>query len=1199
MKIDPLASWGQASTQVTHTIKMPRAGFWLPRSARPIARRTSRGATSYLFASLLLLGITLHGGPTVAATLHVEGGQLLGAFGVDVGGTLYDVEFVDGTCTDLFAGCDEAADFTFTTMTDAGLASAALQNQVFLDAAEGAFDTVPELTAGCASNDFLTCRVTTPVARSFDFSGNPRTTVTVVSISNGTSELNDRAPSGHAELVTDGMGDTGGGDFRVYARWSLQRFEACADGLTVADHETGLLWERKTGAVTGRVACSAAPGVCANPHDVNNAYEWSNTGSAADGNAFTVFLASLNAASFAGHTDWRLPSIADLQSIMIGPGVVTVAAPASPPTATSGTNPTNQATTCNAAPCVDPGILAVGGPMASQLYYSETTETDGQFLSFAWIANLLNGGISPNGKMVAWNVRAVRVGSCAVQPPITDGLVAYWSFDEGLGATAGDTAGAIADDGTLLGGPAWTTGIKGGALDFDGVDDRVQASISTDLDVSGGNGVSISAWVNPDQQTGIGWIASTFSGGGYSLRLNAPGVGFEGKGTLSAGASIPNGVWTHISGTYDRSTSVATIYLNGIPVASGQTCFPAGCSVDSPPVDLTIGIHNGLSGAFDGLIDEVYIHDRALTPIELENVSELPDTDGDGAPDATDNCPATLNADQLNTDGDAQGNACDDDDDNDGLLDANEAVEGTLPLVADTDGDGLLDGEEVNGAGTDPLSADTDFDGIPDGADLAPLSGSDCRTRNPNLVLVWGNNAPFGVDHEHSPGLGDRYLMNEGKTLPGLAADNLALPPTLAEDLRSGVQDLFAQARVGLSLPATSNGLNVTNHLAGPPPAIGTPGSPSLLYIVDRSAITDSNFGGLDGLAWTGVNRFSRSCTGGLGSVIIDPGTVPPATDPGYAAALASLVEHVAHEAGHLYGLRHVLRGGLAACSGETHSGDPAVMDYFDDGTNAVLAQCASPGCPVTEPPDCGGNETGDHHNPLYHYLRYVVGDSTADLAGVGITPASWDQESVPVVTWEVQFNFACTLCNLIPLYNVRIMEVLSGGGEVVRQTYDVLTIEELNALTIQLPKSSSLKLDASTTDPATLPPGETPPTNVVLETPLYPPPDREEPVTIVSTLLEVEATSPGVYTTSTLATDSNVAVTPIYEIHPSGTYDVSDPSIPGGTLISTSTYVPPLKVAAAPESVPEPAAGTALLVGIAALLALGRRRREAVKHFT
>jgi hypothetical protein len=36
-----------------------------------------------------------------------------------------------------------------------------------------------------------------------------------------------------------------------------------------------------------------------------------------------------------------------------------------------------------------------------------------------------------------------------------------------------------------------------------------------------------------------------------------------------------------------------------------------------------------------------------------------PDTDGDGVPDADDNCPAVANADQANADGDGLGNACD------------------------------------------------------------------------------------------------------------------------------------------------------------------------------------------------------------------------------------------------------------------------------------------------------------------------------------------------------------------------------------------------------------------------------------------------------------------------------------------------------------------------------------------------------------
>ncbi len=100
------------------------------------------------------------------------------------------------------------------------------------------------------------------------------------------------------------------------------------------------------------------------------------------------------------------------------------------------------------------------------------------------------------------------------------------------------------------------------------------------------------------------------------------------------------------------------------------------------------------------------------------------DTDGDGFPDSSDNCPNTANADQTNTDvaldnnPDHLGDACDTDDDGDGLLDAEEATYGTDPLLPDTDGDGLTDADEINTYGTNPLLADTDGDGISDGAEV-------------------------------------------------------------------------------------------------------------------------------------------------------------------------------------------------------------------------------------------------------------------------------------------------------------------------------------------------------------------------------------------------------------------------------------------------------------------------------------------------
>jgi len=63
-----------------------------------------------------------------------------------------------------------------------------------------------------------------------------------------------------------------------------------------------------------------------------------------------------------------------------------------------------------------------------------------------------------------------------------------------------------------------------------------------------------------------------------------------------------------------------------------------------------------------------------------DDPNESTDLDGDAIGDNSDNCPAIANADQLNTDQDADGDACDLDDDNDGFSDDEEIAAGTNPL---------------------------------------------------------------------------------------------------------------------------------------------------------------------------------------------------------------------------------------------------------------------------------------------------------------------------------------------------------------------------------------------------------------------------------------------------------------------------------------------------------------------------------------
>lgn len=86
-----------------------------------------------------------------AVILDVNGsGILTGAQNVDVNGTLYDVQFVDGTCAALFGGCTSASNFAFNSFADAQAAAQALGAQVLINQGSYQFDSNPSLVNGCS-----------------------------------------------------------------------------------------------------------------------------------------------------------------------------------------------------------------------------------------------------------------------------------------------------------------------------------------------------------------------------------------------------------------------------------------------------------------------------------------------------------------------------------------------------------------------------------------------------------------------------------------------------------------------------------------------------------------------------------------------------------------------------------------------------------------------------------------------------------------------------------------------------------------------------------------------------------------------------------------------------------------------------------------------------------------------------------------
>jgi hypothetical protein len=149
---------------------------------------------------------------------------------------------------------------------------------------------------------------------------------------------------------------------------------------TITDTRTGLMWEKKSD--DGSI------------HDKDNAYTWGITSApyTMNGTAVTTFLATLNAGGgFAGHTDWRLPNLTELESIR---NLQTF----SPATFLAFN--TDCVATCTVLTC---------SCTASSFYWSSSSYA--KFPEFAWYVYFSDGFLGADIKTDGNYVRAVRSGS--------------------------------------------------------------------------------------------------------------------------------------------------------------------------------------------------------------------------------------------------------------------------------------------------------------------------------------------------------------------------------------------------------------------------------------------------------------------------------------------------------------------------------------------------------------------------------------------------------------------------------------------------------------------------------------------------------------------------------------------------------------------------------------------------------------------
>src|SRR3989344_3670008 len=224
---------------------------------------------------------------------------------------------------------------------------------------------------------------------------------------------------------------------------------------------------------------------------------------------------------------------------------------------------------------------------------------------------------------------------------LRQGLVGMWTFDgnDMSGNTAIDRSGN-GNNGTLTNGPKKVIGKIGQALNFDGVDDYIFVNDPGDssvLDFDTSSTITMSAWIRKSSLTSYPLIVTKGRSNGsytnYAIR-SGDGTGSERKFSFfyrnSANTAwhvydtVSNvfevGNWYHVAVSYTFGTgSSIKMYINGVEMPGG---WVAGTGNDAPLVgnfQLWIGDDNANS-EFHGLIDEVRVYNRALTPAEIRQL---------------------------------------------------------------------------------------------------------------------------------------------------------------------------------------------------------------------------------------------------------------------------------------------------------------------------------------------------------------------------------------------------------------------------------------------------------------------------------------------------------------------------------------------------------------------------------------------------
>ena len=220
------------------------------------------------------------------------------------------------------------------------------------------------------------------------------------------------------------------------------------------------------------------------------------------------------------------------------------------------------------------------------------------------------------------------------------GLQTYWSFDEGAGTTAADTAPQGVDDpGTLQNGAAFIALGVDGALALDGDDDHLAVADSGDLNFDKHRQWTIGLWFYAEDVDVAARKQVLYEQGGESRGLSIylhDGRLYAGAWNLDEGwsgtflqtSAVESRRWHHVTLMIDGGATLqpdaVSGYLDGQLFGQGQ-----GMEWRRHGGDLAVGrvaantqFHDGLSqlngDGLAGWVDELRVYHRPLAPAEIQ-----------------------------------------------------------------------------------------------------------------------------------------------------------------------------------------------------------------------------------------------------------------------------------------------------------------------------------------------------------------------------------------------------------------------------------------------------------------------------------------------------------------------------------------------------------------------------------------------------